>query len=197
MLNYIYHGVIMGYLVCNMCGGYYELKNSESPHDYDENCECGGTLGYVEDLDETYQKSVKNRLMKYLRYDKNPSPFLIILSAITAFLAININSSFTLVLGVICGVSGLILLLISRSIEKNLDLKYRQLIYFLYAIQFLALGSALIVICFQDWFQVHATFRTKGTIALLIFLAIISCLSMILKMVDPETPPNKLDPPLN
>lgn len=33
-----------GYLVCNSCGGYYELQPGESWTDFDTECECGGQL---------------------------------------------------------------------------------------------------------------------------------------------------------
>lgn len=32
------------YLVCNKCGGYYELQSGESSDDFDTECECGGEL---------------------------------------------------------------------------------------------------------------------------------------------------------
>lgn len=32
-----------GYLVCEKCGGYYELQSGESPEDFVA-CECGGKL---------------------------------------------------------------------------------------------------------------------------------------------------------
>lgn len=32
------------YLVCNNCGGYYELQPGESWKDFDTECECGGQL---------------------------------------------------------------------------------------------------------------------------------------------------------
>ena len=32
------------YLVCNKCGGYYELQPGESPRDFSLECECGGHL---------------------------------------------------------------------------------------------------------------------------------------------------------
>lgn len=35
----------MGYLVCDDCGGYYELLPGESSEDFDK-CNCGGTLTY-------------------------------------------------------------------------------------------------------------------------------------------------------
>ncbi len=33
------------YLICNKCGGYYELEKGESPNDFDS-CQCGGKLKY-------------------------------------------------------------------------------------------------------------------------------------------------------
>jgi rRNA maturation endonuclease Nob1 len=33
-----------GYLVCDSCGGYYELQSDESADDFDCECECGGNL---------------------------------------------------------------------------------------------------------------------------------------------------------
>lgn len=51
----------MSYLVCNKCGGYYELKDSESPDDFEDKCECGGDLHFVDSLSEDPDKS-KNPL---------------------------------------------------------------------------------------------------------------------------------------
>ncbi|HML05175.1 MAG TPA: DUF5518 domain-containing protein [Methanobacterium sp.] len=42
----------MGYLKCNKCGGYYELQEGESHEDFSDKCECGGSLNYVQNLDE-------------------------------------------------------------------------------------------------------------------------------------------------
>jgi len=39
-----------GYLVCNKCEGYYELKPGESPDDFTDKCECGGKLEYHDSL---------------------------------------------------------------------------------------------------------------------------------------------------
>jgi hypothetical protein len=33
-----------GYLVCDTCGGYYELQLGELPDDFSDECECGGNL---------------------------------------------------------------------------------------------------------------------------------------------------------
>ncbi|BDZ70373.1 protease htpX [Methanobacterium petrolearium] len=39
-----------GYLICEKCGGYYELQPGESPDDFTDECECGGKLEYVKTL---------------------------------------------------------------------------------------------------------------------------------------------------
>lgn len=41
----------MPYLVCEECGGYYQLNKGESPDDF-ESCLCGGKLTYTEDNPE-------------------------------------------------------------------------------------------------------------------------------------------------
>ncbi|ADZ10122.1 hypothetical protein Metbo_1902 [Methanobacterium lacus] len=35
-----------GYLVCDNCGGFYELQPGEKIEDFNCNCDCGGTLKY-------------------------------------------------------------------------------------------------------------------------------------------------------
>ena len=40
----------MSYLVCDKCGGYYELQPGESPNNFDLQCECGGKLKYHNSL---------------------------------------------------------------------------------------------------------------------------------------------------
>ena len=47
----------MGYLICDKCGGYYELHEDESPDDF-ESCECGGKLRYVESLNDKDEKMI-------------------------------------------------------------------------------------------------------------------------------------------
>jgi hypothetical protein len=39
-----------GYLVCDACGGYYELQPGESPDDFADECECGGNLEHAKTL---------------------------------------------------------------------------------------------------------------------------------------------------
>ena len=37
-------GSLYGYLVCNKCGGCYELQQGELPEHFNLDCECGGQL---------------------------------------------------------------------------------------------------------------------------------------------------------
>jgi len=41
----------MSYLICEKCGGYYELQEGESIEDFDS-CQCGGKLGYDRKKDD-------------------------------------------------------------------------------------------------------------------------------------------------
>lgn len=43
----------MSYLLCRRCNGYYELKQTESPHDFDT-CSCGGPLRYIKSISKFY-----------------------------------------------------------------------------------------------------------------------------------------------
>ena len=47
-----------GYLVCEECGGYYELQQGELPADFTDDCECGGKLKYMETLGSS-DKNIK------------------------------------------------------------------------------------------------------------------------------------------
>ncbi len=35
------------YLVCDTCGGYYQLDDDEEPEDFSDECQCGGRLEYT------------------------------------------------------------------------------------------------------------------------------------------------------
>ncbi len=39
----------MSRLKCEKCGGYYKLKEGESPEDF-KSCKCGGNLRYVQNF---------------------------------------------------------------------------------------------------------------------------------------------------
>lgn len=40
----------MTYLICEQCGGYYELQEGEKFEDFSDECECGGKLHYAQSL---------------------------------------------------------------------------------------------------------------------------------------------------
>ena len=42
--------IIPGFLVCDACGGYYELQPEEAPDDFSDECECGGKLEHKSKL---------------------------------------------------------------------------------------------------------------------------------------------------
>ncbi|MGZ7096687.1 MAG: hypothetical protein ACXVHU_09480 [Methanobacterium sp.] len=69
-----YKNVKGNYLVCTRCDGYYELREGESPYDF-ESCQCGGGLILVHDIDEltegNSQLSYKNK-----NYSSNKRKFL-------------------------------------------------------------------------------------------------------------------------
>ncbi|MEN6553886.1 MAG: zinc ribbon domain-containing protein [Methanobacterium sp.] len=44
-------GQTPGYLVCDKCGGYYELQQGESVDDFADECDCGGNLKHNLTLD--------------------------------------------------------------------------------------------------------------------------------------------------
>ncbi len=58
----------MRYLICDKCGGYYELQPSESPEDFDENCECGGVL-YCSDsvLSNGKKDKISNNFNRWIK----------------------------------------------------------------------------------------------------------------------------------
>ncbi|MBI5680531.1 MAG: hypothetical protein HZC47_06550 [Methanobacterium sp.] len=52
----------MSYVVCEKCGGYYELEEGESPHDFDL-CQCGGNLEYMDGIHQESEKEDKPKLL--------------------------------------------------------------------------------------------------------------------------------------
>ena len=44
-------GILLGYLNCEKCGGYYQLKEGEAIDDF-EGCSCGGNFKFVKDIDK-------------------------------------------------------------------------------------------------------------------------------------------------
>jgi uncharacterized membrane protein len=52
----------MGYIICEACGGYYELQSGEYADDF-ENCQCGGNLKLVEDSFLMPEPEIKARFV--------------------------------------------------------------------------------------------------------------------------------------
>ncbi|HOI39522.1 MAG TPA: zinc ribbon domain-containing protein [Methanobacterium sp.] len=67
----------MGFLICDNCGGYYELQEGERPEDF-QSCECGGNLKYVEKSDSSINKIPDNK-------SKNDSVLFIVLGSLFLF----------------------------------------------------------------------------------------------------------------
>ncbi|MBI4814546.1 MAG: hypothetical protein HY802_09875 [Methanobacterium sp.] len=47
----------MTYLICEKCGGYYELQEGEKAEDFSDECECGGKLVYTESLSGSHTET--------------------------------------------------------------------------------------------------------------------------------------------
>ena len=52
----------MGYVICEKCGGYYELEEGESLNDF-KGCQCGGKLSYTEQVLQEPKKNDKPKLI--------------------------------------------------------------------------------------------------------------------------------------
>ncbi len=48
----------MKYIICDECGGFYELEKGESLEDF-ESCLCGGSLSYAEPTPRGMKKTTK------------------------------------------------------------------------------------------------------------------------------------------
>jgi uncharacterized paraquat-inducible protein A len=55
-----WRGILMGYLKCEKCGGYYELQEGESPDDFDL-CECGGKLNHTKTFETSGEDTNENK----------------------------------------------------------------------------------------------------------------------------------------
>jgi len=74
----------MAYLICEKCGGYYELEEGES-HDKFSECQCGGKLRYSESL---YGKS-NNKSLRSV-WNEQTITIKILVSVISVFLIVGL-----------------------------------------------------------------------------------------------------------
>ena len=120
-----------GYLVCDKCGGYYELQPGEKPEDFNLNCDCGGHLKYIENL----------KIAEENELSKKPSTTLILMGYIFVFFGVIpiAGSAISLGIGIILyrrggpdRIHGIIITLISVIILIIVSL----LIIFMYSMIF-------------------------------------------------------------
>jgi len=67
--------MIVKYIICDECGGFYELEKEESLNDF-ESCLCGGSLSYAELTPGGVKKTTKNVEENYqdnIRHSENIS----------------------------------------------------------------------------------------------------------------------------
>jgi len=62
----------MGYIICEKCGGYYELQPGEHPEDFNK-CNCGGKLKYERNMieDDEYDDPFEKQSWFKLPSSKN------------------------------------------------------------------------------------------------------------------------------
>ncbi len=88
----------MGYLICDKCGGSYELQERESPEDVGK-CDCGGNLKYVEKLESGILNSSfskkKDVIINWKLIVIAVIAYFILWSFISFILSINISVSVT------------------------------------------------------------------------------------------------------
>ena len=182
----------MGYLVCDTCGGYYRLREGESPDDFQSRCQCGGNLEYYDDLDGRLNKPRRQKSTSHNSKDQYFIPIMLIMVSLECLLTFLYISSFTVILGIVGLIFAIFLFLIRiKKLETRLYSLTRRIIYFLTAMIFLAQGSFL----FMLWSQIDSSIGAKIGILIFTVLSLICGLSMVVKTIKPNTG-SRLDPPL-
>jgi len=69
-LNKHVEGIILPYIVCTKCNGYYKLQEWESLGDFEE-CECGGRLIQVDSLDIPYNTERVKTIVETFKSSKS------------------------------------------------------------------------------------------------------------------------------
>lgn len=123
----------MGYLVCERCGGYYELQSGEKPEDFTDECECGGKTKYfetLEEIDKDIEQIDKN--INYMRYGFCLGIFFI------SFLMIYMGNSLAGTISISCGLAYVGQLYYERyRTEKHVKFFIMQLQFFSVVLIFL------------------------------------------------------------
>jgi len=116
-----------GYLVCDKCSNYYQLKLGESPDDFGDTCECGGKLEYYETPDYPRNFS-ESPLYRFLKMD-NPELFLRLWGLVFVIMGIfaiygyftQINFPLILPIGIFLTISGILPFI---TIHKAINIYY-------------------------------------------------------------------------
>jgi hypothetical protein len=74
---------VVGYFICDKCGGYFELNEGELPDDFSDKCECRGTLKYILNREQPNIELVKKYNISYIKQTRH---YLNILVNIISFL---------------------------------------------------------------------------------------------------------------
>jgi hypothetical protein len=163
----------MAFLICDKCGGYYELQEVESPEDFSDTCECGGKLRHQENINSNSLEEVlkvQKDLKYYLFYKLDPKLELklwgIIIMAfaiaelVFVYFAVSVDGPiFLIILSLAIGLIAMILGITSfRNPHKN--------IYWAYA-------AVALLLFLQDWMLLDITHSSKSFT--LVFLFLIVC----------------------
>jgi len=82
---------VFGYLICDKCGNYYELREGESPDDYDKACDCGGNLIYIHNMEQPDSERVFNSRKFEIKEKLDIIILLIILALSICSMAVILN----------------------------------------------------------------------------------------------------------
>ena len=183
---------IEGYLICNKCGAYYEVCNEDSPADFPDKCECGGTFKYIAGIKQPEEKSVERKEKAVpTEYLRAPAAMVLVsLVCLGSFVYHFVTLNFLIgLIGIPFGLS--LVLLRYRRQELVLNMISRRAIYFLAAVIFIGASWGLISVLIQFNFGIITI-----EFALFAIIAIIYILGMIFKTISPDDTRNFLDPPL-
>jgi hypothetical protein len=109
---------VTGYLICDKCGSYYEIKEGESADDYNTNCECGGTLKFIHNIEQPDREHVFNP--RKFQMKENLNFIILALSSvlIICFVA-SISNVFPLALMITIFMVLLVLLILTVKIRRD------------------------------------------------------------------------------
>lgn len=182
---------IKAYLICDNCGAYYEIHEDESPEDFPDKCECGGTFKYIA-MPKSLDKKLVGRKKttgptEYLR-----TPLALIVVSLACIWSIQFDQSLIATSGIVgLGFGFLLLLIRLREQEFLFKMSSRRLIYFLSAVLFFTESWVLFDLSIQG----NAGIMSAISLILLL-VSVIFGLGMIFKIISPDNSRNFLDPPL-